>query len=379
MQPRIAASFLAVFVLGSVPAARAQAVLLPGQVYDNVPAVGFVEKRTRTRMSIDGTALWEESSVAFSRRDDTTQIMKLYTWSKGGIPSGAEAIGQYRLEFCVPRPGQSACDAVSDPAAPDIAVKITFGYGVVGIVHAFGLGSKAELNVLARVKDLERNVDVAYQNIESLSASTGTIKVVKKIPVPIPAFSNATITSPAAFTTILKRGRRYEFQLRARAYALSWDGRFIQTPGGYASGDLSTSVLNHFPEGFVSLRNLSFEVSPDTDLTILELRSLIHSLQEQVGSVSRELNELRQSLLERGTPESGECDTAPPGSDWVCTNGGWVPPNHPLAPPPGDPAPAPPVPIPPATPCPGSAPGPNWVCVNGGWLPPNHPLARGGG
>ena len=33
----------------------------------------------------------------------------------------------------------------------------------------------------------------------------------------------------------------------------------------------------------------------------------------------------------QGAPQS-ECQIAPPRPDWICINGGWVPPGHPLAP-----------------------------------------------
>ena len=70
------------------------------------------------------------------------------------------------------------------------------------------------------------------------------------------------------------------------------------------------------------------------------------------------------------------CPSAMPAPGWVCVDGGWVPPDHPLAAgtaaPPSVPAPGAP---PPAGPCPSSQPAPTWVCVNGGWLPPDHPLA----
>ena len=46
---------------------------------------------------------------------------------------------------------------------------------------------------------------------------------------------------------------------------------------------------------------------------------------------------------------------------------------------PGAPAPAPaPTPAPAPSSCPGPAPVAGWVCVNGGWLPPDHPLAMSG-
>jgi hypothetical protein len=69
---------------------------------------------------------------------------------------------------------------------------------------------------------------------------------------------------------------------------------------------------------------------------------------------------------------TASCRTVQPGSDWVCVNGGWVPPDHPLAP--ETPAPSPSPPNPPAG-CATVRPGSDWVCVNGGWVPPDHPLA----
>jgi beta-glucosidase len=62
------------------------------------------------------------------------------------------------------------------------------------------------------------------------------------------------------------------------------------------------------------------------------------------------------------------CTTIRPGPDWVCVNGGWLPPGS-------APAPTPtPAPNPPAS-CTTVQPGPDWVCVNGGWLPPDNPRA----
>lgn len=57
------------------------------------------------------------------------------------------------------------------------------------------------------------------------------------------------------------------------------------------------------------------------------------------------------------------CTTVQPMTGWVCVNGGWVPPDHPLA-------------LGASTGCATPRPAANWVCVNGGWLPPDHPLAR---
>ncbi|HEX3326258.1 MAG TPA: glycoside hydrolase family 3 C-terminal domain-containing protein, partial [Actinomycetota bacterium] len=71
----------------------------------------------------------------------------------------------------------------------------------------------------------------------------------------------------------------------------------------------------------------------------------------------------------------GNCSTAQPAPDWVCVNGGWLPPG--LAPATGAPAPPPTSPGNPPASCATVQPGPGWVCVNGGWLPPGHPLSMG--
>lgn len=77
------------------------------------------------------------------------------------------------------------------------------------------------------------------------------------------------------------------------------------------------------------------------------------------------------------------CEIPPPGGDWICVSGGWVPPNHPLVttdPPSSFPVEPPNAPPPPFLPgpvgCSGVQPAATWLCVNGGWVPPDHPLAQ---
>ena len=76
-------------------------------------------------------------------------------------------------------------------------------------------------------------------------------------------------------------------------------------------------------------------------------------------------------------PSSDSCTSVKPAADWVCVNGGWLPPGlaPPVVPPPTTPPPTSPPPTtpPPTTPpagCTSVQPAPDWVCVNGGWLPP---------
>lgn len=86
-------------------------------------------------------------------------------------------------------------------------------------------------------------------------------------------------------------------------------------------------------------------------------------------------------------PSPSTCATAMPAPGWVCVNGGWVPPDHPLASSggsngggttPGSPPPDGGGSSTPAA-CTTPLPAAGWVCVNGGWVPPDHPLAASGG
>lgn len=71
---------------------------------------------------------------------------------------------------------------------------------------------------------------------------------------------------------------------------------------------------------------------------------------------------------------SGECSTVRPGPDWVCVNGGWLPPGMPL---PGSAQPAPSAQVPSAV-CTSVRPAADWVCFGGGWLPPGMAPPAGG-
>ena len=86
-----------------------------------------------------------------------------------------------------------------------------------------------------------------------------------------------------------------------------------------------------------------------------------------------------------GTGTGASCTTTQPSSNWVCVNGGWVPPDHPLA---GSDDIPPPPPLDdddtiesdgPSTTCPSIQPAPSWLCVDGGWVPPDHPRTAGAG
>jgi hypothetical protein len=70
-----------------------------------------------------------------------------------------------------------------------------------------------------------------------------------------------------------------------------------------------------------------------------------------------------------GTTQPGGCTTPSPGANFVCSDGGWVPTNHPSSP--GLPT------------CTGAQltgrPAPGWVRLpSGGWVPESHALASQG-
>ena len=79
-------------------------------------------------------------------------------------------------------------------------------------------------------------------------------------------------------------------------------------------------------------------------------------------------------------PTVSSCTTVQPAPTWLCINGGWVPPDSPLAIGAGVSPPAPPSSSPPppsVSACTTVQPAPTWLCINGGWVPPDSPLAAG--
>jgi hypothetical protein len=89
-----------------------------------------------------------------------------------------------------------------------------------------------------------------------------------------------------------------------------------------------------------------------------------------------------------GSGGSSACTSPKPVSNWVCVGTGWLPPDHPLAiaagkgnftaaPPPvhAESIDAPSGPYVSPVACTTMKPVSNWVCVEGGWLPPDHPVA----
>ena len=375
--------------------AQGQTILMPGEARANIPAAGRV-------LTVQGNEFadfrsWAE--VKFDRPDAFAQNIRLEASHPARyfpVYGTAVARGMLFVDFCVPAVG-AASGCGSEPAVPDvISATLSFGYSIVGSVGSFGFTAEATLQVMASVLDVAEQAYILKDDLLSLTAQ-GEIKFVKEVvPIPLPDNDDATETHPVTYSLILKRGRLYRFQLAA--LATSTKG-LVQSPGSlfYAYSDFSRPVqgVNSPPDGFVQLRNLTISVTPDTSSLQFDI---VRSLQEQINRLVDQVDRLRSehqndvaALRERlgdlrlATigPGSDMCTSIPPGQDWICANGGWVPPGHPSAiggssfPVPASSPPAPVSPPPPA--CTSPMPAPTWVCVNGGWVPPDHPLARGGG
>jgi hypothetical protein len=261
-------------LLLAVPVAQAQLVLMPGEYRENVAAAGRVIEAT----SASGLV----GRVSFSRADALTQNMRLSADASTLKTSTAKGRGMLHVDFCVPRSGQAACDAQSDPAAPDILVNLTFQYGMVGEVIS-NFGSRASFSSSAALVDLERNQYVAYQALDSLSVSQGTIKTIKKVPVPLPNFAAGEETLPVTFSTFLRRGKVYRFQLAGATSATS-------TSFSHGVANFSDFVLQHpTQQGRVQLHNLRIQVgqeAPGLDDRLAELQKTVDSLKAQVGALA---------------------------------------------------------------------------------------------
>lgn len=258
-----------------VPASMAQVVFAPGEYRENVAATGRVIERTDPTFALN-------ASVSFQRADALTQNMHLLAMAQTALTSTAKARGMLYVDFCVPRSGMGVCDTKSDPTAPDIAVNVTFQYGMVGEVIS-NFGSKASFSASAAIVDVERSQYVAYQALESLSVSQGQIKTVKGVPVPLPNFADATVTLPVTFSTFLRRGKLYRFQLAGAASATS-------TGTAQALANFSENVVRAPTQrGRVQLHNLRFQVgqeAPSLDDQVAALQTMVDTLATQVGALA---------------------------------------------------------------------------------------------
>ena len=273
----------------------AQLVLMPGEFRENIPAAGLVLANSapgNPDSVVEGLYI---TAVAFDRADALTQNIRLY--ANSNLAKTAIARGVLFVDFCVPRPGLLACDAVSDPSAPDIVAGITFSYGVVGAVSALGVGANAKLQVTGSVVDREKGGFVNFQSLADLSASTGTVNSVLDIPFPLPDFTDAKVVLPVTFTALLKRGRVYRFQLAAASTARGFF--YPLAPSWGESNAYRISAQFPLQRGRVQLHNLTIRVSNDSsDLAdeLSALREVVTALQEQLGNLGNRIDSLEANL-----------------------------------------------------------------------------------
>lgn len=317
-------------------------VVMPGETRDNIAAAGRV-------VQVQGNQFADFRSwaaVSFERADDLSQNMKLearHPFRLFPVYGTAIAQGMLFVDFCVP-----AADAVSgcgsEPTTPEmITATLSFGYGLVGRVAAYGFTSQASFQATGSVVDLEEQRTINFQELKNVSVRGLSDIAIKDVPIPFPDIEDATIVRGINLTTILKRGRIYRFQLSAAATSTKGAFQYVNS-GFFALADFSGPIpgLRSPVAGFVQLRNLTISVSPD----VSSLLDILKSLQEQVTKLREQLDRfradheadvvaLREELgaLKLSTigPGPDACITVQPAAGWVCVKGGWVPPDHPLA------------------------------------------------
>lgn len=255
--------------------------LFPGEHHQDLGPTGMVSD-----VSTSGPVF---HNITFDGAGSTWNIRMAMIAHKAFGGSTYRGRGRLVYDFCVPRHGSAVCDDVADPLAPDITASITFSYGISGEVSTQGPGSRSTLQAFAAVKDLTTNSFVNYVELANLTASGGNVKVIAKIPILLPDLDGATITAPVTFTTLVKRGRKYRFELSARGTLDA--GTFLVVNGGEPGAGLS--FAGNAPPRFVQLRGLSIRISPDLTSALEDkvsaLEEVVVSLQAQLGAMADQI------------------------------------------------------------------------------------------
>jgi len=301
---RVAISFCVCFssacaflplVLSASPA-NAQVVLLPGETRGNIAAAGSVVQSNKPGVPLPspnqasaGAAIG--TGVAFGREDPYTQDIYVYAGDNLISPGASSARGILFVDFCVPRSGFSACDAISDPNAPSIVVSLTFDWGVVGAAQTSGALANAGLTLKASVVDTEKGAVVAFDDLLRNDLTSHGIQFspisIEFVPIPLPNTTTVSERDPQTFSAmLLKRGRIYRFQLSAAATA---DGN------GWVSAYVSGRDR-------AWLRNVSIAVDqdPSGDLfgQLKQLQDAVSALQGQFGNLVTRIDTLEADLRE---------------------------------------------------------------------------------
>jgi hypothetical protein len=189
-------------------------------------------------------------------------------------------------DFCVPNPGADNCTSgiPSDPPE-DLIATVSFDVQRIWLFHTFASGT-ATFKSHVEIIDLDDgNKRVAYQRLddESQGSFLGKLKVIAKVPVPLPEFDEAQVVQPVVFTVRLRRGHEYRLILTAAATADSGI-----RPLGSAEIHMNGNLIGANPGG-VEVLNIAITVSPDDRLTALEAR--VTALEQAVGGTIPEADE----------------------------------------------------------------------------------------
>lgn len=254
----------------------------PGGYYENVAAAGVVVARTGA-----------VSAVGFGRYDDRTQYMQLHADASTVLPSEASARGLLKVDFCVPRPGQSTCDTTAPADAEWITITARFKYGVVGELQS-SLGTSSSIGTSAWLVDLQRNDQVAYiPAMPAKSISNATWFSFADLPIPMPHLEGSVMGEEVSFTTQVQLGRRYRFQLAGSANAQSTAGGTLK-----AVSNFGHMALVHPPNtgeiGGIFLHNLKLQfgsASAPLEDQVAELQSAVALLNEQIAALGEQLGD----------------------------------------------------------------------------------------
>jgi hypothetical protein len=297
--------------------AQTALVIQPGET-----ATGMVPSRETTERTTSGT--FATSTVSFAD-DAPRHYMRVFThadicapaplqgqFCTGGLRASATARAKLYVDFCVPRAGQTTCDAALVPGGGSITVSISANVGILARVWTIGGNPSAELQLAASVVPRAGGRTEAFDelvNVKSgklLPESTDVFV----IPIPLPEFENEDTADPVVLTPLLQRGVVYRFQLSVLARTRSGIGgatvnvrdRFLRRPDGSGNGLLT-------PGAYVMLHDLSIRAATagGTPTEIIDsLSAIVAALQEQVGRLLEKANtaeqrfsDLTQELLDR--------------------------------------------------------------------------------
>jgi IPT/TIG domain-containing protein len=210
------------------------------------------------------------------------------------------------------------------------------------------------------------NPALLVSNPAQLNVSLGGATV-----TPVVTAVAATLTSPAGVKIAFEG---FHYSVEDVAVTIAPTVSSISPATGYLSGGTLVIItgLNFRPNATVTIGGTAA-----TGVSIVNATMITALLPAHAAGAADVV--VTNSDGSTGTLAGGftyhACTGLAPASDWVCVNGGWVPPGHPLAAggsggssssSGGSSA------------CTSPQPAANWTCVNGGWVPPGFSTGSSG-